>query len=68
MGQETSKQNQSELIRSISQAISGLDFGEIHITVHHSRVVKIERVERIRLEGVPETLPGDRGRTKGGES
>lgn len=66
MSQETPKQSQSELVRSIGQAIAGLEFGEVHITVHHSRVVKIERVERIRVEGGSEAPAGGRG-DKGGE-
>lgn len=35
------------------EAVNGLEYGEVHITVHDSRVVRIEKIERIRLGGHP---------------
>ncbi|MDP9142850.1 MAG: YezD family protein [Pseudomonadota bacterium] len=33
----------------IQQALKGLAFGTVEITVHHGRIVQIERRERLRL-------------------
>lgn len=58
----------NDVVRSIEKAISDLEFGEVNITVHHSRVVKIEKVERIRLPGqVPAGGFAARGENQGGE-
>lgn len=38
-----------EIVDSIAAAISGLEFGSVEITIHNSRVVQIERHERIRF-------------------
>jgi hypothetical protein len=43
-----------ELAQSIATAITGLEFGSVEITIHNSRVVQIERHERIRFQS-----PGD---------
>lgn len=64
MSQET---NHNEVVRSIERAISGLEFGEVNITVHHSRVVKIEKVERIRLPGAIEVGAKGGAENQGGE-
>ena len=39
-----------ELAQSIATAITGLEFGSVEITIHNSRVVQIERHERIRFQ------------------
>jgi hypothetical protein len=39
--------------REILSAIDGLNFGSVEIVVHDSRVVQIERRERVRLDSVP---------------
>jgi hypothetical protein len=38
-----------DLERQILQAIKGLRYGSIEITVHDSKVVQIERKEKIRF-------------------
>lgn len=38
------------LEEAISQAIQGLRYGSVEITVHNARVVQIERKERFRPE------------------
>lgn len=61
------------LMTQIAKAISSLRYGAIHITVQDSRVVQIEKVERIRLKqdadlttgGVSDTI-GRTDRTAGG--
>ena len=34
----------------IEQALRGLRFGAVEITVHHGRIVQIERREKLRLD------------------
>ncbi|MBI3323789.1 MAG: YezD family protein [Candidatus Omnitrophica bacterium] len=40
----------SALLSQIAEAIGQIRFGTIQITIHDSRVVQIEKAERIRLE------------------
>lgn len=51
--------NPARGIEHIVQALNGLAFGTVEITVHHGRIVQIERREKLRI---PEPLPG-RGTT-----
>ncbi|MDT3718991.1 sulfur starvation response protein OscA [Pseudomonas oryzihabitans] len=41
-------QDETALLRDIQQALSGLRFGAIEITVHNGQVVQIERKEKFR--------------------
>ena len=43
----------TEVAREILSAVNGLSFGSVEIVVHESRVVQIERRERVRLDGDP---------------
>ena len=38
------------VLDQIIQALAGLEFGAVEITVHHGRIVQIERREKVRLE------------------
>lgn len=38
-----------ELVQEILRAISGIRYGSVEITVHDSRVVQIERKEKVRI-------------------
>lgn len=38
------------ILKAVADAVDRLEFGEVHITVHEGRVVRIERVEKIRLD------------------
>jgi hypothetical protein len=40
----------SELQREIVRAINGIRFGSVEITVHDSKVVQIERKEKVRFQ------------------
>lgn len=40
--------------RKIEEALRGLRYGAVQLIVHEQQVVRIERVERIRLTGTPE--------------
>lgn len=39
-----------EVERRIREALAGLRFGSVEITVHEARVVQIERREKVRLD------------------
>ncbi|MCI0407769.1 MAG: YezD family protein [Acidobacteria bacterium] len=43
--------------RAVLEAIRGLRYGSVEVVVHDSRVVQIERREKVRL---PPQLPGRR--------
>lgn len=38
-----------ELLQRLSEALHGLRYGAVAITVHDGRVVQIERTEKLRL-------------------
>ncbi len=45
------------VISAIDRALEGLRYGTVQLTVHDGKLVRIERLERIRLEepdGTPE--------------
>ena len=48
-----------DLEEAVRQALAGLRYGSVEITVHNARVVQIERKERFRPEdgGFEGTLP-----------
>ena len=52
-----------ELLQTILRAIRNLRFGTLEIVVHDSKVVRIERRERIRLDVESEPLPHHGGTT-----
>jgi hypothetical protein len=37
------------LLRQIAEAIEGMRFGQVQITIHDARVVQIDKIEKIRL-------------------
>ena len=40
----------------LEQALRGLRYGTVQLVVHDAQVVRIERIERIRLTGSPEAF------------
>jgi hypothetical protein len=52
-----------EVLQTILHAIRNLRFGTLEIVVHDSKVVRIERHERIRLDIDSETRPHNGGTT-----
>jgi hypothetical protein len=38
------------LLQQIRLALSGIRYGSVEITIHNSKVVQIERKEKLRLE------------------
>ena len=55
---------------AIDRALKDLQFGSVQLIVHEGEVVRIERVERIRLPTVPPAYPvtgtADRGAAQAG--
>ncbi|QLF91973.1 sulfur starvation response protein OscA [Pseudomonas sp. ABC1] len=43
-------QDQAALLSEIQNALRGLRFGAVEITVHNGQVVQIERKEKFRLQ------------------
>lgn len=43
-------QDEASLLREINNALRGLRFGAVEITVHNGQVVQIERKEKFRLQ------------------
>lgn len=52
----------SSLTQQIQRALHGLQYGSVQLVVHEGQVVRIERVERIRLTGSPEAHQRNPGR------
>lgn len=53
---------QREILSQIAEAIRTIRFGSVQITIHDSRVVQIEKAEKIR----PDDTSGRTDRTTGG--
>ena len=51
-----------DTVRQLARALRGLAYGSIQLIVHDSQIVRIERLERIRLTGSPEAEPITDGR------
>ncbi len=51
----------------IARALTGLQFGSVEISIHHGRIVQIERREKLRLDeprpGHAEGVPAKTRRT-----
>ena len=50
------------LAQQIESALRGLRYGAIQLVIHDAQIVRIERVERIRLTGSPEAASSTYGR------
>ena len=50
------------IAQAVERALRGLRFGSIHLVVHDAQVVRIERVERIRLTDASEAATTRTGR------
>ena len=47
----------ARIAKQLEAALRGLQYGSVQLVVYDAQVVRIERVERIRLTGTPEALP-----------
>ena len=54
MSKETNSKNivNDAIIKEIAQAINGLEFGQIAIKVHNSKIIQIEVTEKKRFDDV----------------
>ena len=43
--------------QQLAHALRGLQYGAVHLVIHDAQIVRIERIERIRLTGSPEASP-----------
>lgn len=50
---------QPELLQQIADAIQSIQFGSVQLTIHDSRVVQIEKAEKVRVHA-PADLPVSR--------
>ena len=50
------------LAQRLEQALRGLRYGAVQLVIHDTQIVRIERIERIRLTGSPEALSLTPGR------
>lgn len=51
------KQNQKNIIndaisKEIIETINNLKYGQIHITVHNSKIVQIDKTEKVRFDDI----------------
>ncbi len=49
---EAFQNKEREIAQTILNALRGMRFGSVEITVHDAKVVQIERKEKIRLEAM----------------
>lgn len=52
---EIAKLGSEEWVEAVRRQVGSLRFGMVQVVVHDSRVVQIEKTERIRLDLPPET-------------
>ena len=50
------------LLQQLEQALADLRYGSVQLIVHEAQIVRIERLERIRLTGFPEAASQPPGR------
>jgi hypothetical protein len=66
---KSKQQSASAWLQMVQQQVESLQFGVVQIVVHESRVVQIERTEKLRLPNVqPETNEILPNQTTGGIS
>ena len=56
-GQMSIRQNQKNIvndaiIKEIIDALNNLKYGQIHITVHNSKIVQIDKTEKVRFDDI----------------
>jgi hypothetical protein len=47
---EQTKNTDGKVLQRIAQVLENLKYGTVEITVHNSKVVQIDRIERIRVQ------------------
>ena len=51
----------ARLVKHLVEAVKGIRYGSVQITIHDGKVVRIERLERIRLTDSSETIENRSG-------
>ena len=51
-----------QIAKEVEHALRGLRYGSVQLVIHDEKVVRIERIERIRLTDSPEAFPEIPGR------
>jgi hypothetical protein len=51
------KQNKKNIVndaitKEVIEAINNLEYGQIHITVHNSKIVQIDKTEKVRFDDI----------------
>jgi hypothetical protein len=54
--QQYEQQRDQEFFQEILKAIQGIRFGSVEITIHDSKVVQIERKEKVRFANERSTI------------
>jgi hypothetical protein len=49
-GQYNQEQQIAEIAKQIAAALQGIRYGSVEITIHESRVVQVERKEKLRFD------------------
>ena len=57
-----------ELLQVGLQAIQKLKYGQVNLTIHDSRVVQVERVEKTRIQGTSKSSGRSDLPPKGGDA
>ena len=50
------------VLRQLEQALATLHYGSVQLIVHEAQIVRIERIERIRLTNSPEDAASSVGK------
>ena len=53
--EQSGAEAQPEWLKVVRRQVESLKFGTVQVTVHESKVVQIERVEKTRLDRLPST-------------
>jgi hypothetical protein len=62
MNRSCNAENEEEILLKIASALKTVSYGSIQITIHDSKVVQIDKIEKFRL------LDGQNLKPKGGET
>jgi hypothetical protein len=49
-GKHSQEQQIADVAKQIAAALQGIRFGSVEITIHESRIVQVERKEKLRFD------------------
>lgn len=50
--------SERDVLQKVAEAIRGIRYGTVHITIHDSKVVQIEKAEKIRMSREADRITG----------